>query len=104
MPLCVPYSRTAKAGSSFIGTFYKDDPTDMHQLDNVRKMVSNMNKDLKNAGKNYQFYVKCQGRLGKNNPNAWKYRRGGTYGPHAGSVRLPDASRFDAYIYRRNPF
>ena len=104
MPLCVPYSRASKMGTSFIGTFYYDDPSDMHQLDNVRKMVSNMNKDLKSANKDYQFYVKCQGRLGKNNPNAWKYKRGGTYGPSAGSVRLSDATRVDAYIYRRNPW
>ena len=104
MPLCVPYNRTARWGSSFIGTFYFDDADDMNQLENVRKMVSNMNKDLKVAGKDYKFYVKCQGRLGKNNPNAWKYKRGGTYGPNAGSVRLGDATRVDAYIYRRNPY
>jgi hypothetical protein len=84
-----------------IGTFYKNSKEDMELLANLRRMVVNLNKDLRDAKKDYQFYVKCQGRLGKNNPNAPKYRNGGYYGPNAGSIRLPDAERLDAYIYRR---
>ena len=57
-----------------IGTFYKNSKEDMELLSNLRKMVTNLNKDLRDANKDYQFYVKCQGRLGKNNPNAYKYR------------------------------
>jgi len=84
-----------------IGTFYKNSKEDMELLANLRKMVSNLNKDLKRANMDYQFYVKCQGRLGKNNPNYHKYTYGGEYGRHAGSIRLPDAVRYDAYVYRR---
>jgi hypothetical protein len=50
-----------------------------------------------------QFYVKLQGRLGKNNPNAWKYRtryNGGIYGD-AQCVRLADAAFADVYVYER---
>jgi len=84
-----------------LGTFHKNDPEDMKLLDNLRKMVSNLNKDLRRANMDYQFYVKCQGRLGKNNPNYHKYTWGGEYGRHAGSIRLSDAVRYDAYVYRR---
>lgn len=51
-----------------------------------------------------QFYVKLQGRLGKNNPNAWKYksrRNGGIYG-RAQCVRLADAAFADVYVYGRD--
>lgn len=50
-----------------------------------------------------QFYVKLQGRLGENNPNAWKYksrRNGGVYG-RAQCVRLADAAFADVYVYER---
>jgi len=65
---------------SYIGTFYKKDKSDMEQLVTVRKIVSNLNKDLKRAGKNYQFYVKCQGH---------------------GHIPLNLADSMDAYIYKR---
>lgn len=51
-----------------------------------------------------KFYVKLQGRLGKNNPNAWKYRaryNGGIYG-RAQCVRLADAAFADVYVYGRD--
>jgi len=85
---------------SYIGTFHYESAEDMLQLGEVRKMVTNMNKDLKRGGFEHRFYVKSQGRLGENNPNSKKYRRGGTY-HNAQCVRLEDASRVDAYIYRR---
>lgn len=46
-------------------------------------------------------YVKLQGRLGKDNPNAWKYRRGsGVHIDHQ-AIRLADAATADVYIYNR---
>ena len=98
MPLCVPYSRASKMGTSFIGTFYYDDPSDMHQLDNVRKMVSNMNKDLKSANKDYQFYVKCQGRGPRVLPSLRDGRGGRGYDSF---LPLRHATHMDVYIYRR---
>jgi len=79
-----------------LGTFYRNSKEDMELLANLRKMVTNLNKDLRNAKMDYQFYVKCQGRLGKNNPNAYKYR-----GRYLYAVKLEDAERMDAYVYRR---
>lgn len=88
--------------SSKLGTFDLNNDEDMKELKLVRNVVKKINADLREAKYDYQFYVKCQGRLGKNNPNAHKYQYGGKYGPFAGSVRLPDATRYDAYLYRRN--
>ncbi len=49
-------------------------------------------------------YVKLQGRLGTDNPNAWKYKRGfhrrGAYHSHQ-CIRLPDAQTADVYVYLR---
>ena len=76
---------------AYIGTFYKNDENDMEQLTAVRKMVSNINADLRKLGPaEYQFYVKCQGRghrLGVRRYNQ--------------SLPLTFADKMDAYIYRR---
>lgn len=48
-------------------------------------------------------YVKLQGRLGKDNPNSWKYRprdKGGIYG-RSKCIRLADAATADVYVYQR---
>ena len=77
--------------NAYIGTFDYACADDMLQLEELRSMVKNMNKMLRDAGKgDYQFYVKCQGR-----------------GPRQGVRRynqalpLTLAERVDAYIYRR---
>ena len=86
MGIAVNSSRT----NSYIGTFSKENKDDMEQLDTVRKIVSNLNKDLRIAGKDYQFYVKCQGRGSRlGNP---KYNM---------CLPLSMADKMDAYIYRR---
>ena len=74
------------------------------------KSVSEHTQMLKQEGFNHQYYIKLQGRLGKNNPNAWKYEAGensiygGNYCGHWQSIRLQDAAHADAYIYKRNPY
>lgn len=58
---------------------------------------------LRNAANGTTKYVKLQGRLGQNNPNAWKYRQvrnGGIYGK-AQCIRLADAATADVYVYNR---
>ena len=92
---------------AYIGTF-TNDSKDSARIKDLRKFVKYMNKMLKQEGLNHQYYIKLQGRLGKDNPNAWKYRQGcgwskGGYGC-CQSVRLPDAAYADAYIYKRNPY
>jgi hypothetical protein len=74
-------------------------PEDQAILESIRNTVKISNKM---TGK--KQYVKLQGRLGEDNPNAWKYRSGswknGGYS-NCQSVRLPDAQRADVYIYER---
>jgi hypothetical protein len=75
-------------------------PEDQRIVDIIKKTVkvSNLTYGTKGAR------VKLQGRLGENNPNAWKYRRGswtkGGYG-NCQCVRLADAQRADIYVYDR---
>jgi hypothetical protein len=74
-------------------------PEDQAAVDGLRTVVKLGNLAYDNAPR----YVKLQGRLGENNPNAWKYRQrrnGGIYG-RAQCVRLPDAATADVYVYVR---
>jgi hypothetical protein len=73
-------------------------PEDRATVDGLRIVVK-----MGNIVNDTQLYVKLQGRLGKNNSNAWKYRprrNGGIYG-RAQCVRLQDAAYADVYVYRR---
>jgi hypothetical protein len=95
---------------SYIGTFDYACASDMLDLSEVRNMVKNMNKMLRQDGYDYQFYVKCQGR-GTNRTekmHKWlcnKYDRPVSkhWAQDAGQRSLPleIADRVDAYIYRR---
>lgn len=70
-------------------------PEDQASVDGLRTVVK-----LGNSAFNTSQYIKLQGRLGQDNPNAWKYRIGGTYGS-AQCIRLADASTADVYVYNR---
>lgn len=73
-------------------------PEDQASLDGLRAAIK-----LGNSARSMKQYVKLQGRLGQNNPNAWKYRQyrnGGIYG-RAQCVRLADAATADVYVYVR---
>ncbi len=73
-------------------------PEDEGYLNVLKDYVSTMNR-INGTSE----YVKLQGRLGENNPNAWKYRQirfGGIYG-RAQCVRLHDAASADVYVYTR---
>jgi len=75
---------------AYIGTFGLD-PQSQQELKQIRKMVTNLNKDLKKFGYDYRYYVKCQGR-GPRKVNGRKYLH---------SLPLAFAKTMDAYIYRR---
>lgn len=75
---------------AYIGTFHYGCADDMLQLEELRCMVKNMNKSLREAKMDYQFYVKCQGRG----------HRHGVRRYHQ-SLPLDLAHSVDAYIYRR---
>jgi hypothetical protein len=79
-----------RESQAYIGTFRYDSYDDMFQLEDLRAMVKHMNRDLRAAKMDYQFYVKCQGRGSRlGNP---KYNM---------CLPLSVADKMDAYIYRR---
>lgn len=90
MPIRIDENRT----NAYIGTFYVEDASDMLELQELKKMVRNMNRMLKEDGYPHRFRLTLRGRLGKRNPAYPKYR----YGPC--DVALSDATRIDAYIHR----
>ncbi len=75
---------------AYVGTFGLTE-SDQSELKQIRRMVTNLNKDLKHFGYDYRYYVKCQGR-GPRNVNGRKYFH---------SLPLAYAKTMDAYIYRR---
>lgn len=71
-------------------------PEDQSKVDGLQNACK-----LVNSAFGFKKYVKLQGRLGENNPNAWKYRRKhGVYFNHQ-CIRLADAATADVYIYNR---
>tara|TARA_B110000503_G_scaffold57388_1_gene91947 strand:+ start:283 stop:570 length:288 start_codon:yes stop_codon:yes gene_type:complete len=75
-------------------------PEDQATVDGIKTVVQLSNS----IGDARPQRVKLQGRLGENNPNAWKYRVGsykkGGYG-NCQSVRLIDSAYADVYVYDR---
>ena len=55
------YDKTKQRTEAYIGTFGMDEQ-DQTELASVRRMVTNLNKDLKNMGYFYRYYVKAQAR------------------------------------------
>ena len=108
-----------RTSENYVGTFHYESAADMLELERIRKAIKVVNRELSHFkyggqekksgyGNEYyhQFYVKCAGRLGKNNPNAHKYNSRFRFGIEcesygAGYVRLEDATRVDAYVYQR---
>lgn len=80
---------------SYIGTFFMDSDEDITQIGSLRRLVKNMNKYLLEDGYKQQYRICLRGRLGKNNPNAYKYKH--LYQ----MIKLKDAVRVDAYVYKR---
>lgn len=67
-----------------------------HLVEALRKSIT-----AENIWNGNQKYVKLQGRLGTDNPNAWKYHIGSGVYSRAQCVRLPDAATADVYVYNR---
>lgn len=85
-------ANNGRVSDAYIGTFNYESSDDMFQLQDLRTMVKHMNRDLRAANMEYQFYVKCQGRSNT-------IKRSGKFDM---SMPLDVADRVDAYIYRRN--
>ena len=87
-------ANNGRVSDCYIGTFDYESSDDMFQLEDLRTMVKHMNRDLRTAKMNYQFYVKCQGRSNT-------IKRSGEFFM---SMPLDVADRVDAYIYRRRAY
>ena len=84
---------------NYVTTIWPNDLPSIVVLAAIRTAVKTVNADLKWLGLDLRYRVCVNGRLGKNNPNAPKYRRGGTLRPQR--IRLEDAGYADVYVARR---
>jgi len=91
--------------NTYVGTVVNDqDGLDKIKL--VRTTVSKVNKQLRQSGvTEYRYTVVARGRLGKGNPNADLYRRGGSLYQWSGQTIRPEHSvRFDVYVSKRRDY
>lgn len=102
----------ARSSKDYLGSVFTTDAGGMLQLEDLRRMVKNMNKDLRNFGatdtygRPVQFRVEVRGRepIETGTTSHWifgtktnaKYTWGGNC---IGGVA--NASRLDIYLYRR---
>ena len=98
--------RKTRSTDAYVRTVYFDNQEDMEWLRNFRSMISIKNSFNRKYGlsrvwcqwqKRFVYTrikVSANGRLGKNNPNAYKYRGRYTY-----RVKLEDAERADIYVH-----
>ena len=96
--------------SAYISTIFMDSREDLEHLKAIRNMVKNLNRDLKRQKDRdrydkkgpLQFYVKLQGRLGRNKkgPIADMYRKLWRQGGSV-CVSVDDAEYCDVFLYRR---
>jgi hypothetical protein len=84
----------AKRTDAYEFTFHPTDWNDIKRLREFKQLVKNHNKNS-----SQKLYVKMQGRLGKDNPSADKYRGKGFNAYQ--TIRKADASYFDVYLYER---
>jgi hypothetical protein len=72
-------------------------PDHEDKMAELKKSVSEKNKEG-----DEKHYIKIQGRMGKDNPNAQKYKdKPQNWGKYQ-AISLPDASHGDVYVYKRN--
>jgi hypothetical protein len=87
---------------AYIGTFFHHSPHDQKKIKELRDNV----KILNTVSGSAKYYVKLQGRMGRDNPNADMFKRSKSsaypFGGHRYQcIPLPLAQFADAYIYER---
>lgn len=75
---------------NYIMTLDPKSVTDMEKLQTIRDTVRTMNK----IGNGTKLKVSVKGRLGRNNPSAYKYK-----GKYCITIRQEHAVRFDIYLH-----
>tara|TARA_R100001510_G_C7586550_1_gene157669 strand:+ start:93 stop:374 length:282 start_codon:yes stop_codon:yes gene_type:complete len=88
---------------NYVMTAHVESASDMLELENIRKAVKIMNKELRNTMResalgSSQFYVKCQGRGPRVLPSLRDGRGGRGYDSF---LPLRHATHMDVYIYER---
>lgn len=81
---------------AYVFTFHPNDFNDIERLKQLRNQIK-----YDNSKSNTKQYVKLQHRLGKDNPNAHLYRRGGPYYSYILSIAKEHAAYSDVYVYNR---
>ena len=90
-----------RSSDRYVGTVANDE-VGLSKVAIVRATISKINALLKAGGSEVRWRVSVKGRLGKNNPNAHHYRRGGRHWRCSSiDIRREHSTRFDLYVYRR---
>jgi hypothetical protein len=105
----ISVKNTGRKSDSYVGTFSIECADDMLQLEELKAMVRNMNTMLKDSGfGQYQYRVCLRGRKPiKKEVCPPGYYTPGSRGPvsynYFGNIvgGIANASKYDAYIYRR---
>lgn len=84
-----------RESEAYIGTFDLKDQSDLATIRYLRNLIMRHNKCSSQKGS-----IAIRGRLGENNPNAFKYRVGPKreYNTYR-NIKLEDAAHADVYIY-----
>ena len=87
--------------TTYVGTV-TNDVQGLERIQAAREVIRDFNKSLAASGSNKRFRVTVKGRLGKNNPNAHHYRRGGKHFRRSSiDIRAEHSTHFDIYVHRR---
>jgi hypothetical protein len=92
---------THRHSASFVGTV-NNDAEGARRIDLARAAIGKVNAQLRAAGSKVRWRVSVKGRLGKDNPSAHHYHRGGRHWRWSSiDIRPEHSTRFDVYVYRR---
>ena len=87
--------------TSYVGTVTNDD-RGLDRIEAAREVIRALNKSLATSGSHKRYRVTVRGRLGKDNPNAHHYRRGGKHYRYSSiDIRAEHSTHFDVYVQRR---
>jgi hypothetical protein len=87
--------------TSYVGTVTNDDKG-LNHIKAAREAIRALNKSLSASGSSKRCRVTVKGRLGKGNPNAHHYRRGGKHWRRSSiDIRAEHSTHFDVYVHRR---
>lgn len=91
-----------RTSRGYVGTV-PNDAEGYHRISLVRATVSKANALKAANGSSVRYRVAVKGRLGKDNPNAHHYRRGGKHWRYSSiDIRPEHSTHFDLYVYLRS--